>query len=500
MKRIAEKDRIINPNVLQDPNDAYLLQLANRLAQKGLVIKKFISEGSFGVVYQAENKKGEVFAVKIAKDGCKEEIMSDIKKSDFIRERVSPKTHKLFTLGLKENEIEIEELEKYLKKRVFIMKKREGDLQNLIEEYSFSKDAEKESVEQMINMLSALHKESMVNPDFKLPNILYSKEGKLELADLGAIVSEGTSSYGTTYVTPEYAESSNAWTKTSIPRQVPHTKKSDSFLLGLAILSFSNTCPDLIRCFAWNRIYKTKQHYPEYAKEAQTKLFNYLKSVGYDDKVATKISQLLEYDPNKRTSVEDLLPLLNQNGIATIEPIVKKPELIIQQQLQPQQLKKLEKLEKEHIETLLNTNGNSTLTKYEKELISINKDRVTKEVNKKRDEVIKEYEITEMFYLGKINGFFNRWRKRREIKNQIKAVKDIYRDTLAIRLDSYKTQLIKDRESVVKKIDESVIKDTAESVIKEIAESRKDKPSHRMMQVGRNILQNLEHERQGKGL
>ncbi|GMO56235.1 MAG: hypothetical protein Ta2D_00780 [Rickettsiales bacterium] len=528
----AEKKAVFDPTIIKH-NDKYVKDIATKLAEEsGLVLTRYIAKGTFGVVYEAKNKEGQVFAVKIPRKDNKDyknAMGQDIAASDFIRENtnISKEEKKLFAVGKTEQEAKIEPLSDYLKGRCFIMKKREGDLATLIDQHpeiSDDKDLAKRQIEQMTSMLTSLHKVNKVYPDFKLQNILYNKKKNLRLTDLASVVPEGSNRYNCTFFTPEFARDGGWSNIDNMPSHiVPHTKKSDSFVLGLAILQSTMgknpKIADLLLSFTAANVYNNRNKYVQLANQAMNELYRYSKSIGYDNETATKICQLLEYRESKRTDVESLLPLLRGQNLEPVaqaqvnpqprllhvnpeprqplpQPVaqpVAQPRIIPQQQaLTPKQQKqaakeqkqaakqqkqvedrrkKLEKellkenkrlanLKEKHDKVVIKKyekTGNFDFksgkkpffTKYEKELISIYTEKNVYELNKKRDEELKEYQLKAKEELKGVVGFFNRRKKKKEIKNENKKINEKYKKQVADKLDVYKFEIVRNRQSSV---------------------------------------------------
>ncbi|GMO61821.1 MAG: hypothetical protein Ta2D_08010 [Rickettsiales bacterium] len=443
MTEIKKPLPIIFEHIEELRESPFHAKIASKLKEKGLIITKFIASGGAGTVFEARNEKGEVFAVKLPKNNqpvFKEALRGDINSSNFIRKKMSEKKQKLFTLGQTEEEAEIQPFDKYLQKRVFIMKKQESDLGNLIKNSHnfFSNNEAKKNIQQMTNMMHALHKKDKVAPDFKLANILYDKKEKnIQLADLDSITSEGKKTYTYTYVTPELANSTN-WTERGAGRiNESHTKKSDSFLLGLSILASLKVDPLLLSMFNWRNIYSSKSTYSDHVAQAKTKLFEYSKTLGYDDKTATKISQLLEYDPKKRTSVESLSLLFKDNEVSQE---ILKPKA---QQLSPKQEENLQKLRVKHNKIIKqNSIPEGSYTKYEKELISLEEKRI-KEDSKNKIANLKKSARKELGLVGYY--FFTKAPLNLETKRKVREAKNL-RD---VELQNFKDKLIRNRKVVV---------------------------------------------------
>ncbi|GMO66110.1 MAG: hypothetical protein Ta2D_12310 [Rickettsiales bacterium] len=297
----------------------YAHKILLKLEQKSkLKFDGLLGIGGSGLVCQMHDKDDEkkVFAVKIPIDKTAEEdLKQDIEMSNSIRNsNLTDKQRKLFTLNVTKdktkNKLGIQTLPRYLKDRVFIMKKRKTDLLNLVAKSQLvgnsqlSVEQKKQNIQQMTEMLNILHNKDLVCPDFKLANILCnSDKARLELTDLGSIVKEGETEYALTYITPEKMKSEID------NRDHAYSKKSDSFLLGIAILLSFDIKNTLLENFEYTT-FSTNHNNLGYlqdiknkANQAKNQLLLLLRDIGYEEKAAQMISNLLEPDESKRTKI-----------------------------------------------------------------------------------------------------------------------------------------------------------------------------------------------------
>ncbi|GMO57025.1 MAG: hypothetical protein Ta2D_02540 [Rickettsiales bacterium] len=344
-------DKLLQYNTEQSNSDVnaatYHFTILNQLRKEsGLVFNKVIANGNFGLVCQMSNEKGKPFAVKIPNNPnnntfmSEDELKKDIDVSNLLHNKFKddPESKKLFALGLTEqklNKWKIKLLPDYLKDKVFIMKKRESDLHRLVNDVNIvvSNENKKEYILQMTKMLNILHSKDKVCPDFKLLNILYNrKRERLELADLSTIMPNGDELGAHTYYPPEILKN------VALRKEVlSYEKTSDSFLLGTAILTLfkDNRTMALVNY----KLHMKKQEGQVYEKDynkfvkcienEKKELFEILKNNGYDEKIAEKISNLLEPNPSNRTSVEDLLPELED--LKSKEQSVIRPPIYLKE-------------------------------------------------------------------------------------------------------------------------------------------------------------------------
>ncbi|GMO58208.1 MAG: hypothetical protein Ta2D_03910 [Rickettsiales bacterium] len=303
----------------------YALNILLNLEQKNkLKFDGLLGRGGSGLVCQMHDiKTNKIFAVKIPiNKKVEKDLKQDIEMSNLIRDNITDEEKKLFTLGV----TKIEPLPDYLKDRVFIMKKRESDLLDLLKKSSPDKEQKKENIAQMTEILNILHDKDLVCPDFKLQNILYNgKKGRLELTDLASIVkaTRNIGKYSITFFAPENARKIIEGNYAYYDR-ISYNKISDSFLLGIAILRSLDIRNTSYKNFYYENFrnnYK-KPGYINYlyqtANQTKNELLSLLSGIGYEEKTAQMISNLLEPDESKRTKIEDLskeLKKLSENRL-----------------------------------------------------------------------------------------------------------------------------------------------------------------------------------------
>jgi serine/threonine protein kinase len=283
-----------------------------------------LGQGSFGDVFKVK-KGNKNYALKVIKNPAKEGIKS-LKEIDIMRRIVHP--------NLNEAEMVISGYDKNDVVTGILMEIAEKDMHKILTDKKFTIEKRLDILNQVTSGLKYLHDSNYLHLDIKPLNILIFKGWKAKLTDFGlALVLEDINGKKIKYY-PNPLMTIDHRSIEALEGNRNYTSADDVWSLGITFLETLSMGKSLFTGFEKDDFTddKVKEVFIDYLSPnvIKTTLNNFLRNL--ENSTRTRainlISKMLEFDPSKRATVEEILssPLfkkMNQNGKRVQPPIFK---------------------------------------------------------------------------------------------------------------------------------------------------------------------------------
>ncbi|PKC12574.1 Pkinase-domain-containing protein [Rhizophagus irregularis] len=271
-----------------------------------------LGEGTYGIVYKAQNRdSNEVVALKRIRLDNEEEGVpcTAIREISLLKELKHPNIVRLYDVLHTE------------KKLTLVFEYLDSDLKKFLDTYGgdLDKDTIKQLMYQLLKGIAFCHEHRVLHRDLKPQNLLINKRGELKLADFGLARAFGipVRSYSHEVVTlwyrapdvlmgsRQYSTSIDVWSAGCIFAEMAS---------GRPLFPGSSIKDQLLRIFTvlgtpteetWPRVSQLPEYKSDFAIYNRIPLESLLPKL--DSSGIDLLSQLIEYQPEKRLSAEDAL-------------------------------------------------------------------------------------------------------------------------------------------------------------------------------------------------